>query len=326
MKIAHAFAFAVVAVLGGAALAQDGAKPPVPPVPPVAPTAPSKVEKHVNKITDAAKDVFARFDKLLYSPVKLGLKDLAGTVKMEMDLPPEMESMRGQMPGMDLEFTVKFTAPDQVKVAAKEKESSGGAAAGMGGMMDQMKGQMTKGVASIVRFMVGVYRPADDSEFDADATTTDGKTTLTITSYEKNVEIGTMEMTLSPEGLPDVGVMTSKEKLEPPAVKPGMRERGAKGAAGDGKVTMHFVYGAEGSLRRLDKMTVEAPGAPAVIEQTLSYADADCGDAKIKICHRWTMSMGEMQKFGYRFTEMSINGKAVTLPKPEADAPPKDAK
>ena len=54
---------------------------------------------------------------------------------------------------------------------------------------------------------------------------------------------------------------------------------------------------------------------------------ADAGDGKIKVCHRWTMEIGEGMKFGYRFTEMTVNGKAVTLPKPPAPAaPPKEDK
>src|SRR5690349_10137622 len=96
------FRLAVSALLFAAApaLADD---PPAPTAPggAAAPTAPAAGEKHVNKITDAAKAAFEKMDKIANSPVRQGLKEAAGTIssEMKMSMPgaPEMPSMQSNM-------------------------------------------------------------------------------------------------------------------------------------------------------------------------------------------------------------------------------------
>jgi hypothetical protein len=69
-------AAAVVVFASGAARAQDAAPAP----------APKKEEapaRHENKVSDAAKALFEKYEKTLYTPVRGGLKDLRGTMTFE---------------------------------------------------------------------------------------------------------------------------------------------------------------------------------------------------------------------------------------------------
>jgi len=288
------------------ALAQDTPTPkPAPPMPgeekpaPAAEAKPAtKVERHVNKITAEAKALFEKFDKLVYSPIRAGLKDLSGTVKMEMDFGEGMEEMAA-MGGGDLAFSVTFKAPAEVSVApAGEKEGE----AGRNSPMRMMKEGMTQSVRGSVRTMLGLVRPSDEDEYDVEVKTEEGRSVLYYTYFLKGVETSHSAMVLGTNGLPESATVTPKR--DPASRRP------------DGKSSIKFTWAKEGELYRAEKMRVEEPGAPGAMESTFSYADT----GGFKVAYQWKMTIaGSPMSCGFRFTDIVVNGKKVDLPKPAAE-------
>lgn len=276
------------------------------------PKEPPKAEpapRHVNKITAAAQAAFDKLASLAYSPVKLGLKDLTGAVKMEMEAAGDAGGRgMGAMGKMDLVFAVAFKAPSDLKVELKDapgKDDAEKAGGGMGARMMKGMGEgMGLAVKRILRGTLEGYVPATDSEFDADVKVENGVTTILLTTYHKGEEVSREEITLDANGIPSVMVSTPKNP------KPG-----------DGKSTVKFHYVKDGELFRLEKMTMDA-GPSGSMEAKLEYADA----GKFKVVRSWEMApAGGPFKFGFKFSELVVNGKAVELPgaKPEAKTPGK---
>lgn len=275
-----ALSLAALLALAPASLAQEGAPAPKKEEAPAAPAA----EKHVNKVSDAAKAAFEAAEKLLYSPVGLGLKELKGTIEMKMQMAGMEEEVEG-MPQMGMSFTIEFKAPREMTVGAKGGEMFGPGAGE----------NMARSVKSLVLNSMGVIVPAGDDEYDADIVTENGKKILILTSYEKNVKQGEMRMTIGDNGLPTTGDMTMIERM------PGGRTMEQKGKMG-------WVFAKDGDLWRLEKQTIEVPMAPAPMEYRIEYSEA----GGFKVPTKFLMDMGGMA-FGYRFTELTVNGKVVDL-------------
>lgn len=265
----------------------------------VAAQEPPKAEppRHVNKITPAAQAVFDKMASLAYSPVKLGLKDLTGAVKMEMEATGDGARGMGAMGKMELVFAVAFKAPSDLKVELKDAPAASGAETDRtGGMAARMMKGMGEGMSlAVQRILKGSlegYVPATDSEFDADVKVENGVTTVLITTYLKGEEVSREAITLDANGIPSVMVSTPKNPRP-----------------GDGKSTVKFTYAKEGDLFRLERMTMDA-GPSGSMEAKLEYADA----GKFKVVKSWRMAPanGPFQ-FGFQFSEMVVNGKAVDL-------------
>jgi hypothetical protein len=295
-----AWTIVAAALLAGPAAAQDAPKPADPPAKEEAPA------RHVNKVTDAAKAALDKLASLLYSPLKGGLKDLSGAVKMEVEAAGGERA--GAMGKLDLTFAVSFKAPADLKVEWKDAPVAGEGDEGKGAEMRisltrRIAESMNLAVTRLLRSTVMGFVPAGDSEFDADLRVENGVSTLVITTYLKGAEVSREEITLDANGIPTLAVSTAKD---------GARPRGA-----DGKSTVKFSYAKEGDLFRLEKMTMDGPRGP--MEANLAYADA----GNFKVVKSWEMApAGGAMKFAFRFSEMIANGKPVDLgakpePKPE---------
>jgi len=318
--------------IGPAASAQDGgAMPPAKEAPKDAPAA-----KHENKITPAAKAAFEKCAALLYSPLKGGLKDLNGAVKMVMEAGEGggegRKGRMGAMGKMELTFAVAFKAPADLKVEWKDVPAAADGQ-GAGGEMAARMAQMRKGMADgmnlavtrILRSTIEGFIPASDTEFDADVKVENGVSTLLLTHYLDGVETSREEVTLDANGIPSVMVSTPRggEAAPAPGAGAGRGPRGMGGA--DGKSTVKFTYAKEGDLFRLDKMTMDSRAGP--MEATLDYADAGA----FKVVRSWELApAGGAMKFGFKFSELTVNGKVVNLgpaapavPAPEGKDAPK---
>jgi len=284
-----AFAVAALLALAPAASAQD---PPAP-------------AKHVNKVTDAARAAFERMDKATYSPVAAGLKDLSGTLEMKVE--GAGMGARPGMPGLDISFLVAFKVPSDLKVESK------GEAQGPGRMMgDGMKKMAT----TLLRTALGLTRPQDSEEYDADAVVEGSKTVVTIIRYENGAETNRSSMTLDDRGLIESMTSTSKAKEAAPMGGPpgGMAGggRGPRGGppGGDEGGAMKFTWKKEGDRWLLEKMASQR--GPNTFEITPVYTDA----GGFKILTSWKMGgegMGGGMSFGFRFAELAVNGKKVEI-------------
>ena len=281
--MSHTFVLAaVLALTGSAAAAEEG--PAAPPVP----SAPAAAPRHQNRITPEAKAMFERMDRLLYSPVKAGIKDLSGTVVMKMDMGGGGGGGRGGMPSMDMKFSVAFTAPATVKVEMTEAA----------GFMRQAGEGMTKGMQAMMRHTLGIYRPADDEEYDAETREENGKQVLVLTSYEKAAPVSTTVFTLDDKDLIESGAHTSKVP-------------GPTGKVAESKATTRYTWARSGDLYMVEKIAMTSSEAPAPFEYVLAYADVS--GAKVAVA--WEMRMkGMPAPMAYRFTDLTVNGKAVTVP------------
>jgi hypothetical protein len=323
-----------------AARAQEGGAPAGPSAPPPAAPKEGAPAKHENHVTPAAQAAFDKMKKITYTPVLGGLKDLSGAVKLEMEAGPggggpgggpeggEGKGGRAGMMGkLGLTFAVNFKAPDDLSVEWKDLPGGGGGESEKGGgmmsrMRERMSHAMSGGIARMLHTMITGFAPAGDSEYDADVKVVDGVTKVVITSYLKGVEVSTNELTLDANGLPVSGVVTSKAPEGPPAGAPGGRGPGMRNGGGkgpDGRNSINFTYSKEGELFRLDKMTFDPQGTPT--ESTLKYADA----GSFKVAYAWEMAGPMGAKFAVKFSELTVNGKVVTLPD-AAPAAPGDAK
>ncbi|MCK6480135.1 MAG: hypothetical protein HUU06_01620 [Planctomycetaceae bacterium] len=267
-------------------LAQEGAPKPEGGAP--APAAPAAPAKHVNVITDAAKAAFEAMEKIMYSPVVQGLKDLTGTIEMKMEMAGmEGQDMGGGM-GMGMSFDVTFKAPKDIKVGSKGGEMFGPQADGM-----------KEGVKQIILNSLGIWVPVGDEEYDADLVTEEGKKVLVVTSYKDNKKQGVFRLTLADNYLPVAATATNEVEMMP-GTKPVEQT-----------VKMKWQFAKDGDLHRLEKWTVEVPMMPTPIEYVLEYADA--GGFKLPV--KFVMDLSAMgMTSGYRFTSLTVNGKAVELP------------
>jgi hypothetical protein len=291
---------AATALLAAPAMAQEGGPVPAPPA------KEAEAPKHVNKVSAAAKAALEKIASIVYTPLKGGLQDLTGAVKMEAEMGPAGEGGRGRMGGagrIDLTFAVAFKAPSDLKVEWKDLPGKEEAdkAGGMGArMMQGMSERMGLAVSRILRGTLEGFVPASDAEYDAELVVKEGVSVLILTTYLKGVEVSHQELTLDANGLPSSIVTTSA---------------GAGARAADGKTTGKFTYAKEGDLFRLEKMTMDGPRGP--MEAKLEYADA----GKFKVVRSWELApAGGPMKFVFRFSELVVNGKAVDLPaspKPE---------
>lgn len=282
----------VVASLAVAARAED--EKPVP----AAPAAPAK---HENKISPEAKAAFEKMEKIANCPVRQGVNEAAGTITAEM---------------MGMPVTMKFTfkAPAAVKVEPDEN---------MQGQMEMAGRQMARGAERTLKVMFGVFRPADDEEFDAEMTKKDGKDVLVITNYKDGAEQGKSELTLDANGLIASGVGTTKV---------GPEKREAKSEA-------VYSWAKSGDTYRLEKleMTSARPGGGGPgsgrggqgggmgggqggkIAITLTYTPFE----KTAIATSWKTELGGMSMvYESRISELTVNGKKVEIAKPaEAKKP-----
>jgi len=294
---------AATALFAAPAPAQDGGPAPAPPA------KEAEAPKHVNKVSAAAKEALEKIASIVYTPLKGGLQDLTGAVKMEADMGGGGGGRMGGAGKIDLTFAVAFKAPSDLKVEWKdppgkeEADKAGGMAARM---MKGMSEGMGLAVSRILRTTLEGFAPASDAEYDAEIQVKDGVSVLILTTYLKGAEVSHQELTLDANGLPSSMVSTE--------ARPGVR-------AADGKNTAKFTYAKEGDLFRLEKMTMDGPRGP--MEARLEYADA----GKFKVVRSWEFApVGGAMKFAFRFSELVVNGKAVELPAAPVPAPKPEEK
>lgn len=250
------------------------------------PAAPAAPARHENVVTEAAKAAFEAMEKAMSSPLAQGLKDFQGTIEMKM------ETM-GRA-GMSMSVSVGFKAPRDLKVWAKDEKASGPA-------FEQLK----EPVKGIVLNALGLYMPSGDDEFDADIVTENGKKVLVWTTYSKT-GTQTLRFGIGDDGMPTVGTFTAKEKM------PGGMEMDQKGK-------FSWVFEKDGDLNRLQKQVFEVESPMAMkVEYVVSYSDA----GGFKMPTKFVVElMGT--KIGYRFTDLTVNGKKVELGA-DAKAPAKE--
>ena len=307
MRLSAALSSAFLLALAPAALAFQE-PPPAPPKaeeapaagPPAAPAAPAR---HENKITDEAKAAIAAYEKVVYSPVALGLKEMKGSLLMKVIMPgmEDAEPMEG-MPDTSVRFGITFTAPKTVAIEASTDNP----------MLMQAIGQMKQGVQQMVMSGMGILDP-QEAEFDMSLATEGGAKVLVISTYEKGAVQGEMRLTLDAVGLPSKGCMKATDP------NTGMEQT----------IDMTFTYVKDGERHRLDKQTVTIPMFPDPLESNFTYAESE----GIKVLSGIHMKGPMGMTFSYKYTELSINGKKVALPEetkkeatkaeePKAEAPP----
>lgn len=279
-----AWSLAACLALAPAAAAQEGAPP--------AGEKPAAPARHVNRITDAAKGAFEAMERLMSSPLAQGLKDFQGTIEMATEF--GKDSGMGEMPSMGMSFDVSFKMPRELQIAAKggEKYAMFGP-----GFLDGMKDS----VRSVVLRGIGVYLPLDQDEYDADLVTEEGKKVLVLTYYSAGEPKRTIRMVLADNGLPSIGTMSTFEN-------------GPGGAATEQKWRTSWVFAKDGEKFRLEKQVMETDTPMKLrIELQVSYADA--GGFQMPI--RFVTDMG-MMKSGFRFSDLTVNGKKVDVGAPPA--------
>ena len=290
-------ALVVAALLGAAAvpaLAQDGPPPPpVPPAPPpAAPAAPAPAPavpaKHENKLTDAAKAAFDAMAKQLYNPVELGLKELQGKMKMNMQMPGMDES--SGMPPMVVDFAIAFKAPEDLTVTASTDNP----------MLAQAADQLQEQVKHVFKLGVGSAKFGPE-EFDADVVEKDGAKTLVLKIFARNEPKGEMRLTLDANGLPTKGVMKQED--------PNM---------GEVSIEIGFTFVKEGEKYRLEKQVVQHPMMPEPLATVVTFQEA--GGFKVPSAIDTTGGMG--MTFTFRYTELTVNGKKLELPAEKAPEKP----
>jgi hypothetical protein len=275
-----AVATAVLALAGSARAADD-----TPPAP-AAPAAPAAATKHENKITPEAKAAFEKMEKIGNNPVAHGLKDASGTIGMDMM-------------GMAMSMKFTFKAPADVKVEADPNAD---------GPMKMMGGQMARGMARMLKSMLGIFRPADEDEFDASLASKDGKDILTITTYTNNVEQGKSEFTLDSNGLIASGTSTTTMEMN--------------GEKHDVTSETTFTYVKAGDVYRLDKMETAMTGGGGrrggmgggmgggKITISLTYTEVE----KFALATSWKTEMQGMQMvYESKISDLVVNGKKVEV-------------
>ena len=310
-----AFAAAALLVVHHAARADDppAPKPPAPAAPgepakPAVPTAPGTnpaAKRHENKISPEAKAAFEKMEKVSNCPVRQGLKEAAGTVEMEMM-------------GMPMSMKFTFEAPEKVRVETDPDAQGPMAMAGK---------QMSRGLERTLRPMLGINRPADEDEFDAEFVKQDGRELLQITTYKQDVEQARTRLTLDANGLIASGTTTSQTQ------SPAQDKR-------EVKAEFTFTWAKVGERYRLEKIETSETGGrgPGGGGQgggggrgmgggmgggkvTISYTYTEVGD--FAIATSWKVSMGDgVMVIDQRVTELTVNGRKVEIKKPEAPAAP----
>jgi hypothetical protein len=279
----------LAAALTGAAavpaLAQDG--PPVPPAPPAAPpaapaapTAPEAPAKHENKVSDAAKAVWAGMEKVAYNPVNAGLKEMQGKMRLNLEVPGMDES--SGMPPMTADFAITFKAPADVTVEASSESP----------MLQMQLDGMKQQVKQLLTMSLGQVR-THEGEYDADVEEKDGKKFLVVKMYEKNEPRGEMKMEMDARGLPSKGTIKATDPMT------GM----------EGSMDMSYTYAAEGDRFILEKLLVTNPMG----NTSMNFKYTDAGGMKLM-----TEIRGSIEAMGigmvFKYVELTANGKKVELP------------
>jgi hypothetical protein len=305
MRSAAAAALALALAFAPAALAQDPPMPPppAPPAPPPAPApkppaagegdkpavpaVPAAPAKHVNKVSAEAQAAYDNMKKVTYNPVALGLKDLKGTMVMKIEMAGQEggEGMEG-MPEMTATFTIDFKAPRTLVVDGTTDNP----------MLGQAVDQMKKQVQQLFLYGTGTMEPAPDAEYDAEVVTEKGAKVLVLKLYEKNESKGEMRMTLDANGLIGKGSMT---QMDP---NMGMEQT----------IEMSYQFSKDGDMYRMEKVTISHPMLPEPMETVMSYTDV--GTFKVLTSIKSGGPMG--MSFGFKYTDLTVNGKKVELPKP----------
>jgi hypothetical protein len=300
-------ALAALLLLAPAAAAQEPPAPPVPPKAPEAPAAPAapakgeeapaKPAKHENKVTPEAKAAWEAMGKVLYNPVALGLKELKGkmVMKMEMAGMEDMGGMEGMegMPEMKMDVSIDFKAPKTVEIAVTTDNP----------MLQQAVGQIQQQVRSQFLASCGIMEPPAEQEFDASLETKEGAKVLVVKFYEKNEPQGEMRMNLDAAGLFSKGTLTQTD------ANTGMEM----------SMDITYKYLKDGEAHRMDRMEIVHPMFPEPMETVMQYHDT--GEFKVMTGMRTKGPMGMNFLFGY--SELTVNGKKIDLPKEEKKAEPK---
>jgi hypothetical protein len=289
---------AAAATLAFAAHARaDDPPPPVKPAdPPVKPAEPpakpaEPAAKHENKITDEAKAVFEKLAKTANGPIQKGMKEASGTITAEMP-----------QGALAMKFTVK--APGVVHVETPEGRGQGGEPGGgqRGGGGRGPRGPVAS-AENLLGYAFGLFRPADDVEFDAEAAKKDGKDVLTVTRFKDGEQTERREMTVDADGLLVSAVVTRSQP-------------GRDGKKSDVKTEVSYTWSKHGDAYRLDKYETKAERGSTTV--AIVYADA--AGRSLPTSWKMTTQMGEVE---FKVGDLVVDGKAVEAPKKDEGAAPK---
>ncbi len=284
---AAALAFAV----GARADDPPPAKPPAPATPPAAAGG-----KHENKVSDDAKALFEKMSKTVNGPLRKGAKEITGTLTVD-----------GQQGPITLKFTVK--APGVVNVEAPKDAPGGGGGQGggqggrqgrgMGGMMGPR--MAAQNAEQLLGYAFGVFRPAEESEFDAEIAKKDGKDVLVVTRFKDGAQIEKREATLDANGL-----VASSEITRTMA--------GRDGAKREFTTNVTYTWTKNADSYRLDKYEVKSERGSSSTD--VKYADV--GGMSIPTSWTSTMQGPQSTTIETKVGDLVVDGKKV-----ETDAPKK---
>lgn len=295
-------AFALIAALAfaPAAFAQDPPAPPAGGATPApapakpdekpAPAKPAAPAKHENKVTDAAKGAFEAIHKAMHDPVAAGLKELQGNLvfKIEFEAMEGMEDQMAAMEGMKIDFAVDFKAPTTLAVSGKTDNP----------MLEMQLEHTQRLVEMFLLFSSGVFEPKAGTEFDADVVTVEGKKSLVLSTFEKNVAGPVMKFGLEANGLPGKGTMTMIDPMM------GIEQT----------VDTEFKFQKDGEKFRFEKYSITQPGSPEAVEFAATYADLGGFRLLSGIQAGLQTPMGAA-KLLFKYDSLKVNGTKVELPK-----------
>ena len=270
----------VVLALAAVVRADDPPKPPAPAEPTApAPAAPA-AGKHENKVADAAKAAFDKIEKTANCPVALGLKAASGKITT------------GGMAGQTVAMKFTFAAPSAVHVELEPDAED---------QMATFGKHMTGPTELTLRRAMGLIRPAEGGEFDADVTKKDGKEVLVVTTFKDGAEQDRAEYGLDANGLP--ATLASRTQID------------MRGQKVEVKGDTVFTWTKAGDHFRLEKAeTTRSGGRGAGQKQTVSFSYVEVG--KFAFPASWKSQMTGMT-FESRFEDLVIDGAKVEIKLPE---------
>jgi hypothetical protein len=268
--------------------------PPAPPVKPAKPDPAPAAAKHENKISDEAKALFEKLSKTVNGPLQKGVKEVDGTITTE--------TPRG---ATAMKFTVKSPGVVTVEPVAGEgggKGQGGGKGGGMRG------GRGAGGVDNVIAYAFGIFRPAEDAEFDAEIVKKDGKDVLSLTKFRNGEQTEHRDITVDANGLV-VSAAVAGTMPRPDGQKVEFKNEAA------------YTWTKNGDSYRLDK--VETKGER---NTTLEFTYADAGGVSLPASWKMTIA-GKDGAAGAaietKVGDLVVDGKKVEAPKKAEGGEPK---
>jgi hypothetical protein len=195
------------------------------------------------------------------------------------------------MPDMSVKFVIAFTAPKTLTVEASTENP----------MLMNSVDQMKKGVEMMVFNGMGIMEP-QEAEYDMEVVTEGGVKSLVTKTYDKGAPQGELHLVVSAEGLATKGQM----KVTDP--NSGMEQT----------FDLAMTYVKEGDRYRLDSQSVTVPMFPDPLVSKFTYSDAEGIKVLTGIETKGIMGM----TLGYKYSELTVNGKKVVLAEAKKETAP----